>query len=96
MKLLVVLVCIVAVAGLLYVLLSAWLQARARRDGPWHVETVTHPDGSLAVIVRHEESAHARTVCELPAGMDAIDLASELRLAREDARLQADELNRAP
>jgi hypothetical protein len=33
-------------------------------------------------------------VCELPAGMDPVELSGELRLAREDARLQADELNR--
>ena len=37
---------------------------------------------------------HARTVRELPGDMDAIELAAELRLAREDAQLQADELNR--
>ena len=96
MRLLVVLACVAAVAGLLYVVITAWLGERARRDGAWRVETVTRPDGALAVLLVRAGSEHARTVRELPAGMDSIELASELRLAREDAELQADELNRRP
>jgi len=90
-----VLVCIASIAGLLYVLLTAWLGARAQREGPWRVETVTRPGGALAVLLVRAGSEHVRTVCELPAGMDSIELASELRLAREDAELQAAELNRS-
>jgi len=93
MRIVVVVLCIAAVAGLLFVVLSSWL-ARSRPAGRWCVDTVTRPDGALAVIVRREGSDHARTVRELPAGMDSVELAGELRLAREDAQLQADELNR--
>ncbi len=95
MRLLVALACIVAVAGLLYVALAAWLAERAQRHGRWRVETVTRPGGALAVLLVRAGSQHARTIRELPADMDATDLASELRLAREDAELQADELNRS-
>jgi len=94
-RLLLVLVCIAAVASLLYVLMTAWRRERARRHGPWRVETVTRPGGALAVLLVREGSEHARTVRELPADMDAMELASELRLAREDAALQASELNRS-
>ncbi len=94
MRLVVVLVCIVAVAALVYVLLTAWLAARARRGGPWRAQTLARPDGSLAVMLVRDDDPHVRTVCELPAGMDPLELAGELRLAREDAQLQADELNR--
>jgi hypothetical protein len=92
-RLVVVLVCIGGVTTLVYVLLTAWLAARARRDGPWRVDTIARPDGSLEVVLTRD-GRPARTVRELPGDMDAIELASELRLAREDARLQADELNR--
>lgn len=95
MRLAVVLVCIAAVASLLYVLLSAWLQSRARRLGPWRGETVTRPCGALAVVLRREGAENERIVRGLPVGMDAVELASELRLALEDARLQAEELNRS-
>ena len=93
MRLVVVLVCILAVAALVYVLLTAWLAARARRDGPWRVDTIARPDGGLTVILtRDGQPAH--TVRELPSDLDSVELAGELRLAREDAQLQADELNR--
>ena len=94
MRLVVVLVCIVAVSALLYVLLTAWLAARARRGGPWRVDTIARPDGSLEVVLARD-GQHPVTVRQLPAGeMEATELAAELRLAREDAQLQADELNR--
>ena len=93
MRLVVVLVCIVAVMALVYVLLTAWLAARARRDGPWRVDTIARPDGSLEVVLARD-GRHPLTVCELPGDMDALERAAELRLAREDAQLQADELNR--
>ena len=94
MRLVVTLVCIGAATMLVYVVLTAWLAARARRGGPWRVDTITRSDGSLPVVLKRDGVPHARTVRELPAGMDPIELAGELRLAREDARLQADELNR--
>lgn len=95
MRAVVALACVVAVAVLLYVLLSAWLASRARRRGPWHVDTVTRPCGALAVVLRREGSDNERTVRGLPTGMDAVELASELRLALEDAQMQAEELNRS-
>lgn len=94
MRAVVVLVCAIAVAGLLYVLLTAWLQSRARRHGPWRVDTVTRPCGALAVVLRRDGSEHERTVRGLPSTMDSVELASELRLALEDARMQAEELNK--
>ena len=75
-------------------LLSAWLASRARRQGPWRVDTVTRPCGALAVVLRRDDCDNERTVRGLPAGMDGVELASELRLALEEARLQAEELNR--
>jgi hypothetical protein len=95
MRAAVVLVSVVAVAGLLYVLLSAWLASRARRQGPWRVDTVARRGNVLAVVLERDGAQHEHTVRELPAGMDAVELASELRLALEDARMQAEELNRS-
>ncbi len=95
MRAVVVLACVVAVAVLLYVLLSAWLASRARQPGRWRVDTVTRPCGALAVVLRRDGSDNERTVRGLPAGMDAVELASDLRLALEDARAQAEELNRS-
>lgn len=95
MRVLVTFAVVAAIAGLLYLLIGAWLGSRARREGPWRVETVTRPGGALAVLLVRAGSEHTRSVCELPAGMDSIELASELRLAREDAELQAAELNRS-
>lgn len=94
MRLVVVLACGLAVAVLLYVVLTAWLGARAQRLGRWRVETVTRPGGGLAVLLVRAGSEHARTVRELPPDMVSVELMSELRLAREDAELQAAELNR--
>ncbi len=93
MRLLVVLVCVLAVAGLLYVLLIAWQVDRGQSRDRWRVETVAKPDGALAVLVVRVGSEHARTIRELPPGINWIELASELRLAREDAEMQAAELN---
>jgi hypothetical protein len=93
-RLVVVLVSVAAVATIVYVLLTAWLAARARRGGPWRAETVARADGSLAVVLVRDDDPHVRTVRELPRDLESIELAAELRLAREDAELQADELNR--
>ena len=88
------LVSVVAVATIAYVLLTAWLATRARRGGPWRVDTVVDPEGSLRVVIVRDGESHGRTVRALPGDMDSVELAAELRLAREDAELQADELNR--
>jgi hypothetical protein len=40
-RLVVTLVCIGAATALVYVVLTAWLAARARRGGPWRVDTIT-------------------------------------------------------
>ena len=93
MRLLVALACVLAVAGLLYVLLTAWQGDRARNRDRWRVETLAKPDGTLAVLVVRAGSEHARTIRELPPDINSIELASELRLAREDAEMQAAELN---
>lgn len=93
MRLLVVLAWVLAVAGLLYVVLRAWQLDRARSRDRWRVETVAKPDGALAVLLVRAGAEHARTIRELPPGINSIELASELRLAREDAEMQAAELN---
>jgi hypothetical protein len=54
---------------------------------------VARPDGGLRVVLTRDGQL-AHTVRELPAGLDSVELAGELRLAREDAQLEADELNR--
>lgn len=93
MRFVVALACVLAVATLLYVALTAWLGERAKRRGRWRVETVTRPGGALAVVLVRSGSEQARTVRELPPDMDSIEFVSELRLAREEAELQAAELN---
>ena len=89
-----VLICIAAVGTLVYVVLAAWLAGRARRGGPWRVDTIAARDGVLAVVLTRDGGEHVVTIRELPVTMEAYELASELRLAREDAELQAAELNR--
>ena len=49
-----------------------------------------HPaGGSLAVLLVQDRSPHVRIVREVPADLDSLDAASELRLGREEAQLQA-------
>jgi hypothetical protein len=93
-KVVLVVVCVLAISGFLYLGIGAWLRDRAERAGHWRVETVTKPGGAIEVQLVREGAEHPRVVRELPADMDPIELTSELRLAREDARLQAHELNR--
>ena len=78
--------------------LVAWWVAggSSRRQLPapeWEVVTRTLEDGSLRVAIRSPEGGE-RTVRELPPGLEGPELTAELRLAREEAALQADELNR--
>ena len=77
------------VAAFYYVLAAR----QAQRDDHWRVETSTREDGTLVVSVDGPRGQR-RVVRELEPGLDSVELTSELRLAREDARLQADELNR--
>ena len=86
-------VLVIAIASLLYLGLQAFLADRARRPPPWRVQTITRGDGALAVVVLRGRDEHARTVRELPADLDPMDLAVELRRARDEAQLLADELN---
>ena len=77
--------------------LIAWVvlgsQARRREEASrWRVVTRTAEDGSLRVLV--EGPGGERLIKELPAGLEGPELTSELRLAREEAFLQAEELNR--
>ena len=95
MKVLLIVVLVIAIASLLYLGLQAYLVDRARRPSPWRVQTVTREDGTIAVLVLRGRDDHARTVRELPADLDSMDLAVELRLARDEAQLIADELNRS-
>ena len=59
----------------------------------WRVITRTREDGTLVVAVGSKAGGE-RVVRELPPGLDGVELASELRLAKEEAQLQAEELNR--
>lgn len=92
---LLIVVLVIAIASLLYLGLQAFLVDRARRPSPWRVQTLTREDGTLAVVVLRGHDDPARTVRELPADLDSMDLAVELRLARDEAQLLADELNRS-
>lgn len=79
--------------------LAAWLVLSAlsgpRAAAPaWRVVTRTRPDGTLVVAVAGEDGE--RVVRELPPALEGAELTSELRLARDEAQLQADELNRPP
>ena len=73
---------------------SAASAAREARDR-WRVETHTRDDGTLVVGLRRGGDSAERVVKELPPGMDPLELASELQLAREDAELAVRELNRS-
>ena len=55
--------------------------------------TRTKEDGTLVVAVGSQGGGE-RVVRELPPALEGAELTSELRLAREEAQLQADELNR--
>lgn len=75
---------------------AATARARTARDAAtrWRVDTHTRADGTLVVALRRGGGPE-RIVRELPPGMDPLELASELQLAREDAALAVDELNRS-
>lgn len=88
--LLVLLVLALAALAVWYVLASR--SARRLEAGGWRVITRTREDGTYIVAVRGEGGE--RVVRELPPALEGAELTAELRLAREEAQLQADELNR--
>ena len=85
---------LVILAVLAFLVYWVWGAADRRRidETRWRVVTKTASDGSLRVLV--EGPGGERLVKELPPGLDGAELTAELRLAREEAALQADELNR--
>jgi hypothetical protein len=90
MKVVVALIVLALIALAIYLVLTAMTRAR---EVPWKVITHTREDGTYVVAVRSEGGE--RVVRELPPALEGYDLASELRLAREEAQAQADELNRS-
>jgi hypothetical protein len=91
-----------ALAELVLVLLALALVAgvavaiaRTLRGGVarWRVDTRTRQDGTLVVALRRG-TTDERVLRELPPGMDPVDLATELQLAREEGELALRELNR--
>jgi hypothetical protein len=80
--------------GLVVVLVRAALAGRRQEERRWRLDTRTRADGTLVVALRRAPGDE-RIVRELPPGMDPIDLASELQLAREEGELALRELNRS-
>ena len=87
MKLLLILLVLALIAFAVWLLLS-----RRRPAPPWEVATRTRSDGTYVVLVRGPGGE--RVVRELPPALEGAELTAELRLAREEAQAQADELNR--
>ncbi|HEX8084969.1 MAG TPA: hypothetical protein VF529_11825 [Solirubrobacteraceae bacterium] len=92
MILLEALVILAAVALIVWLVLGA--QARRGQEAArWRVATKTAADGTLRVVIEGPGGGE-RVVKELPPGLEGAELTSELRLAREEAFIQAEELNR--
>ena len=91
----VVLLVVVGLAATAIASLSARARAAREERDRWRVETHTRDDGTLVVGLRRGGDSAERVVKELPPGMDPLELASELQLAREDAELAVRELNRS-
>jgi len=87
----VVVLMVLGIAGAL--LISALGRRRPAGKPAWRVHTRTRGDGTLVVAIRRADTDE-RVVRELPPGLDGVELASELQLAKDDAALAADELNR--
>lgn len=64
---------------------------RAQRR--WRVLTRTQSDGTLVVSVARPGTPE-RVVRALPPALDGYELAAELELAREEAAMTAEQLNR--
>lgn len=93
MRILAEVVVVLAVLGIATALLTSAMGRRTPRgEAPWRVHTRTREDGTTVVAIRREDTRE-RVVRELPPGIPAAELASELQLAKDDAALAADELN---
>jgi hypothetical protein len=92
MKLLILVVLLLAIACAVYLVADARAKRSAQGER-WRVLTRTAEDGTLRVLVAGPGGGE-RLVKELPAALEGAELTSELRLAREEAALQAEELNR--
>ena len=92
MTLLIEALIVAAVLAAAYFALTA-AERRRREASRWRVGTRTGPDGSLRVVLEGPGGGE-RVVRELPPGLEGPELTAELRLAREEAALQAQELNR--
>lgn len=87
-----------ALIVLALIALVAWVvlgmqSGRGKEAARWRVATKTASDGTLRVVLEGPGEGE-RLVRELPPALEGAELTSELRLAREEAALQADELNR--
>jgi hypothetical protein len=87
-------------ALLVLVLLTAWaagfvliLRRLGSRRARWRVGVHTRHDGTMVVQIERPGEG-ARTLRELPPGMDAAEFEGDLRLAVEQAEAQAAALNR--
>ncbi|HEV2812770.1 MAG TPA: hypothetical protein VGW10_05900 [Solirubrobacteraceae bacterium] len=92
MKLVLLLVVLAVLAFVAYMVFSAYARSRAEA-ARWRVATKTASDGSLRVVLEGPDGGE-RLVKELPASLEGPELTGELRLAREEAFMQAEELNR--
>ncbi|HEX2084566.1 MAG TPA: hypothetical protein VHF89_02710 [Solirubrobacteraceae bacterium] len=92
MILLELLLVLVALALIAWAVLGVRTGRRARA-ARWRVVTKTAADGTLRVVIEGPGGGE-RVVKELPPGLEGPELTSELRLAREEAFMQAQELNR--
>ncbi len=85
----IIVVALVALAVWLY--LAAHSHRHEARE--WHVVSTTRQDGTLLVGVRGPGTE--RLVREVPPTLHGSDLQRAVRLARDQAQREADELNRA-
>ena len=103
MKVLAVIVVLIVVC-VIFALAVAWLnraledRSKRRRevklkDAAWEPTTYTEPDGTMIVAIK-KAGNKARVVKELPPGIDSAEFQAELRIAVEDAELQARAANR--
>lgn len=94
MSVVVELLVVALVALALWLVLTSVSRRREVAAPPaWQVITRTRDDGTYVVAVHGELGE--RIVRELPPALEGPELTAELRLAREEAQAQADELNRS-
>ena len=93
MSIAVELLVVALIALAVWLLLTSVSRGREVAQPAWEVITRTRDDGTYVVAVHGE--AGERIVRELPPALEGPELTAELRLAREEAQMQADELNRS-